>query len=214
MLKVVKYGGFVLLSFVMLELLAFLYYLNHENVSVRTDAVIVFRGDKGRVMEGYEVAANSQPAYMVISPANQKRIDSYNGRFKKTDQVKVLLEEKARTTFENVLLTLQIIEQNNIKSIVLVTSDYHVPRSIMLYKILTWRTPLDIYFHGVSSAADKSYGNIERAKLFYNEMVEFVGSMIEYLQYLILDDLPLSPLHDNPAVQFFKGLILFDVKKA
>ena len=47
----------------------------------------------------------------------------------------VVIEDQAKNTVENALLCLPLLQQYNISHVVLVTSDYHMPRSRLLFEL-------------------------------------------------------------------------------
>jgi hypothetical protein len=52
------------------------------------------------------------------------------------NDIRVILEENSRNTLENILNCLEFIEKHDIRQIYLVTSDYHIFRSLLLAKLI------------------------------------------------------------------------------
>jgi hypothetical protein len=64
--------------------------------------------------------------------------------------IRVILEEQSRSTLENILNCLEFIEKHDIQRIYLVTSDYHMFRSILLAKLIwnqknSFRTVIPVF---------------------------------------------------------------------
>ena len=72
---------------------------------------------------------------VVISPADDSMIKAYEKRYEPL-KATYILENSARTTFENAYLISKIISAYRLRSITLVTSDYHMPRSYLLLRLM------------------------------------------------------------------------------
>jgi len=48
-------------------------------------------------------------------------------------------------------------------------------------------------------------------KLMYNEMIEFWGSIGEFLYYTFMGHVPVRPLSKNPTIGWLRSVVLFDV---
>lgn len=59
------------------------------------------------------------------------------------DENKILIDNEASTTNENAEFTTDIIEENNFKSVIIVTSDYHTRRSKLAMKKSLENTLID-----------------------------------------------------------------------
>ena len=102
----------------------------------KADAVVVFSGDNGpRTEKGVELLKEGLADYLIFS-GGKVYDDVTMAELMKAHAIKlgvsedrILLDSKASTTHENALFTKDIIEENNFKSVILVTSDYHSRRS-------------------------------------------------------------------------------------
>ena len=102
----------------------------------KADAIAVFSGDSGarteraveRLKEGYGdyVILSGGKVYDDVTMAELMK----NHAIKLgVDESKILIDNEASTTNENAEFTTNIIEENNFKSVIVVTSDYHTRRS-------------------------------------------------------------------------------------
>ena len=102
----------------------------------KADAVVVFSGDNGpRTEKGVELLKEGLGDYLILSGGIVYDDVTMAGLMKKhvmklgISEEKILIDDKASTTHENAEFTKEIIEENNFKSIIVVTSEYHSRRS-------------------------------------------------------------------------------------
>jgi len=110
-----------------IEMLYFNQILSKSDSPGKADIIVVFDGGSGRIKAGYDLAISGYAPYLVISSATAKKLDDYADTHKLPSNVKHIIEDKARTTFENALQTSRIITKHNFSSVILVTSSYHLP---------------------------------------------------------------------------------------
>ncbi len=180
----------VLLSAIIGEV-AYFYHILTKDVSLqRADAIIVFAGSSERIEPAYRLANSRYARYLVISPASENLLKSYKKTYELSPKVKQIIEDKARTTFENALYTSKIIEKLRFDSVILVTSSYHLPRSYFLLGILLLTSKVDLQSYGVPGAQRNGTNwldsSVERRKVF-KEMVDFWGSLFELLKEKLID---------------------------
>lgn len=117
-----------------------------------TEAIIVLTGGRNRIPEATKLYNLGLADKMFISGVNQKsslrQIENRNAiSIKSKDHVHLGL--KARDTIGNAVETNEWLRQNNIKSIRLVTSNYHIPRSLLEFQARN--NDLQIIVHPVYS---------------------------------------------------------------
>lgn len=108
---------------------------NINDVTTKTDAVIVLTGGKYRIQLGYRLLREGFGKKLFISGVHDGvRMSEIDPRFaKKTKllQCCVVLGYEARSTKENALEVKDWVEKQNYMSFRLVTTDYHMPRSLV-----------------------------------------------------------------------------------
>lgn len=82
---------------------------------------------------------------------------------------KILIEDKAVNTFENIILSKDILESKDLSSVVVVTSDFHIYRSLKISKN---------HFEDVSGVASHSDG-------FFKKTIYYLREDLAVLKYLI-----------------------------
>lgn len=117
-------------------------FLSPQDNLEKSDVIVVISGGDTteRTAEGVKVFKDGWAPYMLFSGAaksgsvsNAKSMKSYALK-KGVPSEKILIEEKATSTYENALFSKNIIEKNNFKKIILVTSPYHQCRASMNFK--------------------------------------------------------------------------------
>ena len=107
--------------------------------TTKTDVIVVLTGGKNRITEAAHLYNNGLADMLFISGVGKhvgiKALErQHHIAFNKNN---VLLGREATNTIENAVEVSEIIRRNNFKSIRLVTSYYHMPRSIEVIKALT-----------------------------------------------------------------------------
>jgi len=105
---------------------------------VITDAAIVLTGGNKRIEEGFHVLRQKKSKLMFITgvdkAVSKKQIINLYGNSGGVDSNKVEIGKDAKSTRGNAIEAKAWIEKNNIKTITLVTANYHMPRSLLEFK--------------------------------------------------------------------------------
>ena len=108
----------------------------------KADAIIVLTGARGRIDAGLMLLSKGCAEELFISGVGQKAdltdLSQYLVSFpaEKTTELKssISLGHFASSTEENAIESLEWIDHNKHQKIILVTSNYHMPRSLYLFK--------------------------------------------------------------------------------
>ena len=102
----------------------------------KANAIAVFSGDSGaRTERAVELLKEGYADYLILSGGKVYDDVTMSELMKNhaiklgVDESKILIDDEASTTNENAEFTTNIIEENNFKSVIVVTSDYHTRRS-------------------------------------------------------------------------------------
>lgn len=122
-------GGFI----------AFAYQINHYSLDnqTQTEAIVVLTGGRNRISEAIKVYNQGLAKKLFISGVEKNTslaAISHQQDVVFPEEKTVLLEKKSTNTIENAIETQIWIQQNQIKSIRLVTSNYHIPRSLQEFQ--------------------------------------------------------------------------------
>ena len=168
-------------SIILLILLFFLYFLkyfievhssaknNYQNKSY--DAAIVLTGDKYRINKGLELIKENIVNKLLISGVNKdinkNQIEKQYINFKELFNCCIEIENKSRNTFENARESYLWMKNNNFKSLIIISSRYHLPRTKLEFSRFIKEE--NIFF----LSSDNFLKNISFKKLF-----------IEYIKYI------------------------------
>jgi len=101
------------------------------------------------------------------------------------------------------------------RTVILVTSWDHMPRSYLLLRILTYSTPIQIQRSRVSTGgldATNWYRSPEGWKRTYNEMMEIWGSLYELAAYRMRGALPQEAPNKSTVASFLRKMLLFKLE--
>ncbi|MCM2356534.1 MAG: YdcF family protein [Geobacteraceae bacterium] len=120
--------------------------------NVKTDAIVVLAGGRGRVEGGVRLYREQQARYLFligVDPAVRKG-DLYRERTGERGGEGVFLEKVSRNTLENALYARDLILNKEVSSIKLITSRYHMKRAVLLFRN-TLPKDIAIYPHPVDT---------------------------------------------------------------
>lgn len=118
-------------------------FFNHKinnfdiDTTKKTDAIIVLTGGRNRITEAVKLFNKQQAKYLFISGVAKdvtlENIKNTQG-LKINNTQNIAIGHNADNTVENATETNEWIKKNNIRSIRLVTSNYHIYRSLIEFK--------------------------------------------------------------------------------
>lgn len=109
---------------------------SYQQHSLKADAIVVLAGGKGRVDEGVRLYRESRARFLIfvgVDPSVRKS-DLYRPQAGDPSADNVILEKASRNTLENAIFGRDVIARHNIRSIILMTSRYHLKRSSILFR--------------------------------------------------------------------------------
>jgi uncharacterized SAM-binding protein YcdF (DUF218 family) len=156
------------------------------------DAFVVFTGGASRTQKGFDLLLQNPDAKLMISgvfesTTLQDLVASANISLIGATVIKqhccIELDYQSQTTHDNVLNTLNWINKHkNIKNILIITSDYHVPRAQLLFQQLKDKNlaTSSISFYPVSQPDDK-----KSPKYWGHILNEFHKTLYTYMKSVI-----------------------------
>ncbi len=115
----------------------------------------------------------------------------------------------------NALFTARLIDSHELKSVLLVTSDYHMARSYLLLKMTTLLAGCRIGIHKVEtrySFPRHGRDRIDSMKMAYNEMVQLWGSLVECGLYSSGVSVARAEVRSSGWSGWLREHLLFDVQ--
>jgi uncharacterized SAM-binding protein YcdF (DUF218 family) len=202
----------VLFILVIIEGIYFYSILTKEFSFEKADLIAVFNGDNERTKEGFKLAESGYAPYLTISPAFEEKLEIFKKKYGTANSnVSLIVEPRARTTFENAVHTKEIISTHHFRSVILVTSFYHMPRSYFLLRTMLIGSNVKISICPVpceTLTGSNWFQSFKGRKLIFNEMIKVWASMVEMGMYAVTGDLPESNIKQSPAIKFLKSILL------
>lgn len=120
-------------------MIGFGYTINHlrTDPDVKTDAIVVLTGGRNRIGEAVRLLNRGSAEQLLISGVSRgTSLETLKKRqdVKITTSREITLDEKSTNTVENAIEAAVWVKKNNIRSIRLVTSNYHMPRSMAEFR--------------------------------------------------------------------------------
>ncbi len=156
------------------------------------DAIVVLAGGKGRIQEGvrlYRQGVAPQLFLIGVDPS-VRRDELYRQKGNDPGADGVILEQQSRNTLENAFYGRTLLTQRKTRSILLITSRYHLRRAELLFKKAL---PADVVIHAypVDSANFKNewWNHIGSTRLLWGEFYKYWLLKV----YFVVSDNELKP---------------------
>ncbi|MAJ24131.1 MAG: hypothetical protein CMP36_01325 [Rickettsiales bacterium] len=178
MRKVILY--FLVLN-IFLILVGFVYFykkIEYKETSFieSTDGIAVLTGGKGRIKQGLDLINLYKNKKLIISGVHKKVSMGTIIPNRLTNKNNITLDKVSESTFENVLVISEWIKENNLINITIITSYYHMPRTMLLMKAIA--PEYNYYAYPVKKKIYKKY-SLKNIIFYYFFIVE------EYVKYLL-----------------------------
>lgn len=167
------------------------YIKKTQNNIEKTDAIVVLTGGKNRIAESFNLFNNEMADILIISGVSDnvslKELERQNKTSIIKNNDKIFIGREAATTYQNAIEVSEIIRRNNIQSVRLVTSYYHMPRS--KEEILAHNPDIEVILHPVYSqnVSSKWWKNWNSFKLVAAEFNKFIFVYVKYFSLRILE---------------------------
>lgn len=155
--------------------------LNHtsSDQAKNSDTIIILGGgDQGRVKQAAMLYESGYVDNVIITPVEERytsqeliTILSYYG----FDEEDITVEEESTSTYSNAEKTIEIMENKNFDSALVVTSDYHIKRSKIAFERLNDESKEFHYIPATNLAGEKWYEREDAHKHWFNEFVKVWG---------------------------------------
>jgi len=102
---------------------------------VKADAIVVLTGGRGRTDEGLALLRKGVGEVLILSGVNaDSGVDAiFLKRLSASERAKIILEKRSKSTYGNAVEVRRIMTEKGLKSIALVTSDYHMKRAYYIF---------------------------------------------------------------------------------
>ena len=99
------------------------------------EAVVVLTGGKGRVEAGLDLLEKGRGNSLIITGVHEdSSLDAiFTNKIAKHLRGRIILEKKAKSTYENAIEVRRILDSTNRRSMILITSGYHMVRARYIF---------------------------------------------------------------------------------
>lgn len=114
---------------------SFYHYRQLETNQV--DAIVVLTGGRGRLSRALQLFSEIRAEFLLISGVQQAT--SLESIFTPeelvpVDRDRIILEKISRSTHENALYAREMLQQHHVRTLLLVTSNYHMRRALFIFQ--------------------------------------------------------------------------------
>lgn len=138
--------------------------------------VILGGGDQGRVQKAADLYESGYADKVLMTPAG----DRYNGeeltsiaRHYGVEEEDVIVDTESTSTYSNAQRTIEIMDDNNFESALIVTSDYHLKRAKLIFERLNDN---EKDFNYISAANLDGKEGLDREDAFSLWLGEFIDT--------------------------------------
>ena len=175
-------GGFIMFD---------AYIRKSADTEQKTDAIVVLTGGKNRILEALQLYNNDMAEFLIISGVDSnvslKELQKQNNIFLTKNDAHIILGKEATNTNQNAVEVSDAIRRNNIHSVRLVTSYYHMPRS--KEEILAYNPDIEVVVHPVYSqnVSAKWWKKWNSFKLIASEFNKFLFVYVKYFTLRLIE---------------------------
>jgi uncharacterized SAM-binding protein YcdF (DUF218 family) len=149
------------------------------------DAVVVLAGGKGRIEEGVRLyrQGKGELLFLIGVDPSVTKADLYK---EETPEVRssqqVYLEKVSRNTLENAIFARELILRHNVRSMLLITSRYHMKRSLLIFRNILPKD-IAIYPHpvAVKNSTEAWWSHGGSLRLLFSEFYKYCLYRIVFL---------------------------------
>lgn len=167
------------------------YIRTSPDYTKKTDAIVVLTGGKNRISEALKLYNDNMAEFLIISGVDDKvslkELQKQNNIFLTKNDMHIILGKEATNTNQNAVEVGDAIRRNNIHSVRLVTSYYHMPRS--REEILAYNPDIEVVLHPVYSqnVSDKWWKKWNSFKLVASEFNKFLFVYVKYFALRLME---------------------------
>jgi len=142
----------------------------------KADAIVVLAGGKGRVEEGVRLFREKRGNWLFLVGVDPtvRKSDLYRPEPGGPSADNVILEKSSRNTLENAMYGRELLTSHKVRSVLLITSRYHLKRSAILFRN-SLPPEVVIYPHPVDSDNIKKnwWYHVGTFKLLFSEFYKY-----------------------------------------
>jgi uncharacterized SAM-binding protein YcdF (DUF218 family) len=176
----------------MLMMVVIIDSFNHNKTDSpkKADVIIMLGGDSGRLEKSAELYHNGYADYVMISP----EIESIRSQSTEyaielgIPQSAIIEEDNATSTYTNATETMKLMEEYSFDSALVVTSDYHLKRSKMIYDRVNDGQYELTYIAALSANGEKWNERPGAKRLWFTEFYKLWGYRLGLYNFIDVPD--------------------------
>ncbi len=109
---------------------------SYGQTEAKADVIVVLTGGKGRAHEGLVLLRKGSAGLLIISGVNRDAdLDSiFLNEINGPERNNIILDKNSRSTFENAIEVRKLMADRGMRSMILITSVYHMKRALYIFK--------------------------------------------------------------------------------
>ena len=179
---------FIVSLFVIIAIFAGRFLIVNEQPS-KVDAIVVLGGDQGsRIQYAVKLYNAGYAPYLVISGGPVYQNDTMAELMKAhavelgVPKESILLENNADSTYNNAVLTKELLLQHNFKSAIIVSSNYHIRRVNLIFSNVFKNTDISLTYSGVQNDIKGNNHDEYNPKKWWANRESAYHTMMEYVK--------------------------------
>lgn len=177
----------ILLLLLFIQLIGLSGAVSDSSVLDRTDLVVVFSGATERDHAGIQIANTLEPDYFTIAGYPYGKFQSVTNN-KILPSITPIFIRQSTSTFEDAVITRDLIKEYGIQSVTLVTSGYHMLRARFALHLMLAGQGVHIQTYSVpyKNCYGLSLLTLRSGRHYiFNEMVKLPGTIVEFIIYAV-----------------------------
>ncbi len=178
MRKLALYISSLLILFLIIGFVIFLKRIQYKQVNFhyQTDGIAVLTGGKGRISLGLDLFNKNKNLKLIISGVDKKVSDKSIIPYDLKNKGSITIDKESRSTYQNAKIINKWASKYKLQNVSIITSYYHMPRSMMLIQSLT--PTINFYAYPVEKKISNKISFRDKI-LYYFFLTE------EYIKYLV-----------------------------
>ena len=172
---------YIYLLIILLLIYGFVVFLkkihyNQASFNYQTDGIAVLTGGKGRINLGLELFNKNRNLKLIISGVDKKVSDKSIIPNNLKNKSSITIDKISESTYENAQIINEWTSKYKLQNVTIITSYYHMPRSMMLIQSFT--PTINFYAYPVEKKISNKI-SFKENNLYYFFITE------EYVKYLV-----------------------------
>ena len=181
MRKFALYISSFLILFLIYGFLIFLKKIHYTQISFnyKTDGIAVLTGGKGRINLGLDLFNKNRNLRLIISGVDKKVSDRSIIPNNLINKFNITIDKDSETTYDNAKVINNWTSKHKLQNVAIITSYYHMPRSMMLIRSLT--PTINFYAYPVEKKTFKNISFIENISYYFFLTEEYIKYLVSHL---------------------------------